>query len=307
MASEKHGWAGVAQVASVAQVAGVAQVAAGAAMISFSAVFVKLAHVGPTMAGFYRVLFGGVVLLAVVWIKGDRVLGGLRDGFLGLGAGFFFTMDLAFWHRSIHLVGPGLATLLANCQVFFLAAYGILFLRERPNWRFFVSVPVAMAGLYLIVGVRWDRLTADYRVGVILGLVAGLCYAGYLISLRRLKSGSSPPSSLASMANVSLFTALLMGLTGWVQQEGFAIPDIQSWGALLGYALICQVLGWVVITAGLLKVDASRVGLILLLQPTLAFLWDVVFFARPTTLPDIAGACLTLGSIYLGSLGHRAS
>jgi len=44
---------------------GLIQLIAGATIISFSAVFVKLVHVGPTMAGFYRVLFGGLILLAV--------------------------------------------------------------------------------------------------------------------------------------------------------------------------------------------------------------------------------------------------
>ena len=33
---------------------GTLQMIAGAVMLSFSAVFVKWAHVGPTMAGFYR-------------------------------------------------------------------------------------------------------------------------------------------------------------------------------------------------------------------------------------------------------------
>ncbi len=56
------------------------------------------------------------------------------------------------------------------------------------------------------------------------------------------------------------------------------------------------------ITRGLPHVQAGTAGLLILLQPTLAFVWDIVFFARPTTLVDVAGAVLALGAIYLGTV-----
>lgn len=44
------------------------QLLAGAFMISFSAVFVKLAEVSPTASAFYRVFFGALILLiAALW------------------------------------------------------------------------------------------------------------------------------------------------------------------------------------------------------------------------------------------------
>ncbi|MDH3433815.1 MAG: EamA/RhaT family transporter, partial [Gammaproteobacteria bacterium] len=42
-------------------------------------------------------------------------------------------------------------------------------------------------------------------------------------------------------------------------------------------------------------------GLALLLQPTLSFVWDVLFFARPMSLTELAGAAIALFAIYLGS------
>jgi len=37
----------------------------------------------------------------------------------------------------------------------------------------------------------------------------------------------------------------------------------------------------------------------------LSFVWDVVFFARPMTAMEIAGAAIALGAIYLGSRPGR--
>jgi drug/metabolite transporter (DMT)-like permease len=48
-------------------------------------------------------------------------------------------------------------------------------------------------------------------------------------------------------------------------------------------------------------VEASRAGLLLLLQPALTFVWDVLFFGRPTTAPEALGAALAIGAIYMGS------
>ena len=92
-----------------------------------------------------------------------------------------------------------------------------------------------------------------------------------------------------------------MGLESLVKKENFRVPDLQSWWALLGYGFIAQVLGWVLIARGLLKSEASRAGLILLLQPTLAFVWDILFFKRPTGPVEILGALLALFAIYLGT------
>jgi len=47
-------------------------VALGAPLISFSGVYVNLAHVTLTIAGFYRVLFGGFVLLFIVGLRREK-------------------------------------------------------------------------------------------------------------------------------------------------------------------------------------------------------------------------------------------
>ena len=74
-----------------------------------------------------------------------------------------FATDLSLWHRAIGHLGPGLATILANFEVFFLAAFGIVVLKESVDWRFLVSAPLAVVGLLLIVGLNPSQLESDYR------------------------------------------------------------------------------------------------------------------------------------------------
>ncbi len=278
------------------------QIVAGSFLISFSAVFVKLVHVGPTASGFYRNLFGALALFALVALRRDRVWKGMRRLRWALLAGTCFAADIFFWHRSILHVGPGLATILGNFQVFVMAAVGILVFHERANWRFLMSIPLAIIGLFLLVGLHWQGLDAAYRRGVLFGVLTAISYAAYLLSLRAARRERERVSAVANLAVVSAVTAVLLLVVAGVSRESLRIPDVRTLVILLAYGFLCQALGWIVISRTLHLVDASRAALILLLQPALTFIWDIAFFGRPTTLLEAGGAGLAIAAIYLGGV-----
>lgn len=151
------------------------QLVFGVVMISLSGVFVKLVEIEPTASAFYRMLFGGLVLAGITLAKRESLWFGARFMLPAVFAAIWFAGDLYFWHRSILFVGPGLATLLANFQVFLLALAGFLIYRERLAPRLLVAIPLAFAGLVLLVLPEWMSLGADYRLGVIFGLTTALC------------------------------------------------------------------------------------------------------------------------------------
>jgi drug/metabolite transporter (DMT)-like permease len=282
------------------------QLVLGAVMISFSAVFVKLVSIPPTASAFYRMLFGGLILLGVLLWRRERPrlnFNGLAMVFL---AGLFFAADLALWHRSILHVGPGIATLLANFQVFILALTGVLLFREQLTRAQMLAIPLAITGLALLVGSDWANLPESYRIGVGLGLLTACCYAAYILSLRRLRAEASAGSVFTAITLVSLTTAALLGLLMLTEHTSFVIPDWRNAGWLIAYGVFGQVLGWVLISNGIHRVRASQVGLILLLQPLFAFVWDCTFFGRRFSLIEISGAILALAAIYLGSLRKPA-
>lgn len=258
--------------------------------------------VAPTPAAFYRVFFGGVILLTIhfrnlqdIW----RNPGFLRSVAL---AGLFFSADLAFWHQSIDFIGPGLATILGNFQVFFLAAFGVLIYKERMTLRLASAFVLAMGGLFLIFGMDWSSLSGNYKIRILLGGATAVCYASYVLVLRKLQFNTAGYSPGAILAIVSLASAGFLGIATLVQGQSFSIPDVGNLGYLVLYAFFSQVLGWIVISKSLPEIDVSRAGLILLLQPGLAFVWDILFFHRSTSMIEVAGALIALAAIYLGSI-----
>jgi drug/metabolite transporter (DMT)-like permease len=279
----------------------VLKLVAGSSLISFSAVFVKVAHVGPTCSGFYRNLFGALALFLVVLVTRQPLRRGWTPLLFALLAGALFAGDLFAWHRSILYVGPGLATILGNFQVFFLSAIGVFVFRERVTWRFVLALPLAIAGLVLLVGLDWPTLDTRYKIGVALGILTAVLYTGFLLTMRSAQRRPHRLGGIANLAIVSLLTAAFLGVAALVEGESLRIPDTQSWLALVAYGVTCQALGWLLISSALREVEAARAGLILLLQPTLTFIWDILLFGRPTPFVEGVGAILALGAIYLGN------
>lgn len=274
-------------------------------MISFAAIFTRLADVAPTTSASYRMIFASAALL-ILMLASPRMRRGFTDNWSGsLLIAAFFAADLWLWHRSIHWIGPGLSTLLANFQVFALAAIGVLWMKERVGWKFALGLAMAMSGLWLLFGQDWAQLSPQYRLGIVFGLLTAVAYAGYILSLRGFQIRHTHITAEARLTQVTILCALMLIAINVVEGHGFAIPDGQSLAALIALGVVCQVCGWLVITRGMPGLPASLVGLLLLLQPTLSIVWDVLIFDLRLQSLQIAGAVLALIGIYLGMQSSR--
>ncbi|HEX5786836.1 MAG TPA: DMT family transporter [Woeseiaceae bacterium] len=277
---------------------------AGAALISLSPVWVELTNVSPTTSAFYRVAFGGVALALYLFARRRKVDFARGTWWMLFVAAVFFSLDLWFWHRSIRYIGPGLSTLLANFQVFLLMFAGIVLYGQRPHAAQLVAVPLALGGLGLIIGLDWQALSPDYRLGVVFGLLTALAYGSYLLTMRALRDKSDRRLPVREIAVMSLLSTALLGGSAFVEGASLAIPTAADAGWLLAYGVLSHGLGMIFITSALPQVTTTQAGIALLLQPALSFLWDALFFGRPFTATQLAGAALALFAIWLGA-GRR--
>jgi drug/metabolite transporter (DMT)-like permease len=257
------------------------------------------------VSAFYRVFFGALILLLITLIKKEFKWRGSGPLLFSLLGGGLFALDLFFWHTSINYVGPGLATILGNFEVFLLSAFGLLFLGEKLRWSFILAIPLALLGLFLIVGIHWNRLDALYKTGVYYGLITACCYATYLLLIRKLQSKQNALPVYSILMWVSFASALFLGLVIFQTNGSFTIPDLQTGTALILLGLFSQTIGWILIANALPRLPASFSGLVLLLQPAFSFIWDVLFFTRATTLVNWLGVIIALAAIYMGMAGAK--
>jgi drug/metabolite transporter (DMT)-like permease len=272
----------------------------GAALISLSPVWVRLTDVSPSVSGFYRVFFGGAALVIFLLLTRKRLQFSKQAWWLLIIASVFFMLDLWFWHRSIFYIGPGLSTLMANFQVFFMMLAGMLFLRQMPTPMQMVAVPLALFGLSLIVGFDWSGLSKDYQLGIIFGVLTAVTYAGYLLFLRQARVGSQYRVPARELAVVSVLAMAMLAVSILIEGESFAIPGYEDLGWLVAYGVLSHCIGWLFIASSLSEVSTVEAGLALLLQPTLSFVWDVLIFDRQMATAEFVGAGIALSAIYLG-------
>jgi len=280
--------------------------ALGAMLLSIAPIMVRMSASFPTTAAFYRMLFGGLILLIFRLARARRIVPGRRAALILFAAGFAFSFDLFFWHRSIHLIGPGLATLLSGFQVFILALISVVFLKERLRWQIVVAIPAAFVGVAMIIGVDWAALTQGYRTGIVFGMATAVCYSAFLLIMRWQRINAAPGvSPLLEVAWMSLASAAVLAVVAQITGESLTIVGSSEAMLLLGYALI-TVTGLVVISWSLDRVATSLVGLLLLLEPTFAYVWDLMVFSRDVSVLELAGASLALAAIYIGSMKSPA-
>ncbi|PLX67313.1 MAG: EamA/RhaT family transporter [Denitrovibrio sp.] len=274
----------------------------GAFMISFSPVFARLAGAATSATGFYRMVFG-LVGLAILFAVSSKVTRINRKGlFITVASGVFFSFDIYFWHVSILYVGPGLSTLLANFQVFFLAVIDVIVFKERVKLRLIIAIILAFSGLYLIAGNGWDGRDEQFRIGVIYGLLTALMYTGYIYTLRMAGSQDNPVDKKLSMFILTGVSGVILGVTAIMSGESLVISDLRTGIYLLAYGVLCQAFAWVIIASALPKVKLTISGLILLLQPAFAYVWDVTIFSKDVTSIEFIGAILALTGIYIGTI-----
>ncbi|MCC7441157.1 MAG: DMT family transporter [Bdellovibrionales bacterium] len=284
----------------------------GTLVLSLAPIFVRESPVGPTATGAYRCLMAAPVLAAILLAQRRRVIPKIafRGWWPLVAAGTAFAVDLSLWHRAIQYSGPGLATVIANTQVFFTAALGVLFFSERADRRFWLSIVGAFIGMALLVWRGEDVFSSAFKDltqgadrywwGVALGLCAAAMYALFIVFLRRAGSGARGGTATQRLFVVTAVSGLLMA--GAAALEGdLGWPGAVKLGPLLGLALLPQVAGWLMITAYLPRVPVGVAGLILLLQPVLSVLLSRWLFNEVFQAHQIAGAALTLAAVYAGS------
>lgn len=272
----------------------------GACCIAFSGPLVRLADVPPSSAAVFRCLLA-VPVLALLARREDRDLGRLpaRTRWTAALAGAFFACDLVLWHHTIDAVGAGLATVLGNLQVLFVAGVAWWLLGERPHAGLVAAVPVLLIGVVLVSGaLGGETYGRDPRLGVVLGLATSVAYAGFLLVLR---SGSRDLRRLAgpllwASGSAAACATLLGALLGEL-----AVPDARSLAWLAVLALTAQVCGWLLITSSLPRLPAALTSVLLLAQPAGALAVSAVVLDEAPTAVQLGGAAAILAGVVLAT------
>ena len=277
----------------------------GALVIAFSAILVRLADVSPSTAAFFRCLYALPLLGLIAWHERRRFgTRSWRQRELAWAAGLFFAADLTFWHHSIEAVGAGLATVLGNTQVVFVALLAWVALGERPENRSLVAIPIVFLGVTLISGVIGSGAYGeDPALGVAYGLLTGITYALFILVLRHASTDQRGPAgplfdATASAAVFCEIGGIAVGDLDWTPG-----PQSQAWLVLL--ALSSQVLGWLLISVSLPRLPAVLTSILLMLQPVSTVFLGALLLSEAPSSVQLLGVAIVIAGVAVATVRRR--
>ena len=277
----------------------------GAVAISFSGILYRLAEVSPTTGAFFRCFWA----LPALWLLAraeDRRYGARtqRSRTLAWAAGAFFAADLILWHNAIEQVGAGLATVLGNTQVVLVPLLAWLLLRERPAATTLAAIPIVATGVLLISGVLEDgAYGANPALGAVFGILTGIAYAGFLLTLRegnrddRRPAGPLFDATFASMIGCAAY--------GLVTDDLDLSPSLEATFWLIVLALSSQVLGWLLISISLPRLPAALSSVMLTLQPACSVVFAAILVDESPSELQLLGVVAILAGLIFATARRR--
>ena len=272
----------------------------GIAAISTTALVVRAADTSPTAITFFRMVYALPLLLGLYAFVFRRDSRPWKARAIAVLSGVFVATDLTAWHIAIGDIGAGLATVLVNTQVIFVAIAGWLIFRERPTRTALVLIPVILIGVLLLSGLGGSDAYGDNPwAGIAFGLLAGVFYAMFIFTLGASNRGYLAPAvgPLLDSTVGAAVTGLAIGLV-----VGLDFSFEVTWpehGWILAMALVTQVFGWLLITFALPRLPALETSALILLQPMLAIIWARLIFDETLSWVQWLGVALVLGGLLI--------
>lgn len=274
--------------------------ALGVFAIGWSALFVRWSAMPGWTSAFWRMAIAQLVF--VPWALGARARMGAsapprsraaeRAAVI---AGVFFAADLALFNTAVMISSAANATLLGTNAPIFVALGAWLRYRERPTRRFWLGFALSFVGMLAIVG---RDLATHPRLGLgdAFAVLGAACYAGYLLYVRQSRETMDALSFSAISGVTAVVTLLVICLLIGTPLHGFPTT---SWLALLGLALVTQVVGHLSVAFSLGKLPVSVTSVALLGQAPITAILAVPLLGETLSAMQLLGGALVLGGIYV--------
>jgi drug/metabolite transporter (DMT)-like permease len=259
----------------------------------------------PLWAAAIRFVLGAMLMFAIVGVRRENLFAPLRKnigiyvmlgvvGIVGFNLFFFYALRYTSANNAalIMATNPLLTTLLAAAM-----------LDERPGMRHLVALPIALAGVAVVIthGNLNSLLALQLSIGDVLMLCADIFWALYNVLCRRYMPQASPLVNttwiIAAGAAVLLCVALGSDahLAPLGDKAAVSILVMAVGGTVLAY------LFW---GMGIARLGAARASIFLNLIPVFTMLLGVLIEDMPTA-PQLAGGLLVLGGVTISMLPGR--
>jgi len=206
------------------------------------------------------------------------------------------------YYTNVSWIGVGLAILLQYLAPTLVVAYEALAQRRAPSRLELAALACATLGVALLVLADGAAVARANPKGILLGLASAGFFAFYIVYAKRLVTRISPFTVL--------FYGFLVATLFWMifqppSRIAAAHYDGRTWALFLAIALGSALVPFGLFYAGLARLDASRAGIVALLEPIVAIGSSAWWLAEGLSWSQAAGAALILLGVGLATRTGR--
>ncbi|MBR3752659.1 MAG: DMT family transporter [Ruminiclostridium sp.] len=274
---------------------------------AFVAQSVGMDHIGPFTFNAVRSYVGGIALIPVILFFNSRksveqrqteranrktlILGGICCG-IALGVASLFQQV------GIQYTTVGKAGFITALYIVIVPILGIFF-RKKVGLKLWVSVVIAIVGLYLLC------MTGSFSLqwGDFLILICAFCFSGHILVIDYF----SPKVDGVQMSCIQFFTAAVLSTVAMLFVEGVpAIQDVLlSWIPVLYCGVMSSGVAYTLQIIGQKGVNPTIASLVLSLESVIAVLAGWIILGQSMSPREIMGCVLMFGAIILAQLPDK--
>ena len=192
----------------------------------------------------------------------------------------------------------GLVVLLFYLYPLLATIGSVLLYSEEFSARRAVVLAIGLAGIVLTGGTPNSTPT----IGIVLGLVAAVCTATYVLGARYvLHSSSLEPIEMIAL----MYFAPAIGFSIAAAVNGFHTPRAAGWGWAVGMILVSSTLAMSLFYGAVKLIGASTTALFATVEPLVTVVLAYLVLDESLSATQLAGGGLILGSVVLLALPAR--
>jgi drug/metabolite transporter (DMT)-like permease len=233
------------------------------------------------------------------WATGSQVLLLGASGLIG------FVFGDTWYFRSLVILGPGRAALVASLAPFFTVVLAWPALGESPGPRALIGMAMTLGGVAWVLFERAHTSPRHVEGSAVMGVVAGLRGAvgqagGYVVSKVALRSGLDPLSAtVIRVMSAAAAIWLLAALRRDVARPLAALRDRRATAFMVGGSIAGPFLGVTLSLTALALIEAGVAASITAIFPLLTILISSRFHRERLTLRLLAGAGVAVAGVVV--------
>lgn len=264
---------------------------------SFPAVKLGLSYLSPLTFVFLRFSLGFLIYLIFFKISRSQFP---YDLFKEKGAyllGFVTFLSYVFQFIGQKYTLASRTALIINLFVIWVPILAVVFLKEKFQKKYLVSLLILLPGMVLLSGGR--NLKEAFAQGIMLGdlivLLASFCWAFYVVISKRLLEKYSSHEINAFVFLITALLALPFAATGNFKP----LLNVARFGIVLHLSLNCTVLAYYLYVTGLKHAGAIKSTIFVSLEVLFSFIVSLIFLGERWTGVEILGGLLMLTAVFL--------